>query len=449
MRSDIRTALAALATAAVLMGSATMALAADPDPASPAPPGTSQSATTEPTGSQPTASQPTSPAPSATPSPTETHPTPDVPTGAFTVTDAQMRWGVNDESNNRAFAPGTFNFFSAGKIPDPGRGGVIMPQSSWSQRSGNVSIEKYLDGRWSAATWAGLRTTSTGAAMSGTNGPFSNHEIVISGGTGTVDPGTGTATIQWAGSFTVLYYSGYSFFYVTDPMLTVTDGIGRLTATLSGYGSSMEDLEKWEAVPARPGVVLADLGRVDLAQDLGFSATPAYKGVRAPAGAAQNTDSPSWGSFPESFVEYQTASGTGSYWYSSGGSADAHKVAKPVTISYSAGAPVKVAPPKAVRRSTPSAGHRTRAAPEGQAAPASSPPLPLTGPAPVAPADGTAVRAGGLAPQLRPVSTVIGLRRSDDAESTDALWVLGAVLLLAASLTAASPFAYSVLRKKG
>ena len=45
------------------------------------------------------------------------------------VDDAVLTWGLNDESNNKAFAPGTFNFMSAGAVPDPGRGGqsIVAP----------------------------------------------------------------------------------------------------------------------------------------------------------------------------------------------------------------------------------------------------------------------------------------------------------------------------------
>ncbi|MCL8251161.1 hypothetical protein AERO_07175 [Aeromicrobium fastidiosum] len=448
MRSDIRTALAVLATAAVLMGSATMALAADADPAEPDPTPTATTSAASPTSSSPTPA-PTPDETDPTPEPTATTPTPDVPTGAFTVTDAQMRWGVNDESNNKAFAPGTFNFFSAGQIPDPGRGGVAMPQSGWSQRSGNVSIEKYLNGAWTPATWAGLKKTSSGADITGTGGPFSNHEIVISGGTGTVDPAKGVAEIQWRGSFTVVYYSGYSFFYVTDPRLTVTNGVGRLTGTLSGYGSSMDDLEKWEAVPARPGVVLAELGRVDLGQQLGFSTTPAYRGVTVSVSgdaSPQVRSGDSWGSFPQSFVDYQTSSGAGAYWYSSGGAADAHKVAKPVTVSYSAGAPVRVAPPKSTSSKTKKVQNDAPDAPGGSAPAASSPGVSRSPSAVAAPGGGNVPQAVAVTTQVRPVSTVTGVRPADRPADHEALWVLGGILLAATVLVALSPFAYSGVR---
>lgn len=442
MRSELRTAIAVLATTAVLMGSATMALAADDEPVVPEPAATT-TATPEPT--------PT-PTPEPTPEPT---PTPEpVPSGSFAVTDAQVRWGVNDESNNRAFAPGTFNFFSAGTIADPGRGGVALQQSGWSQRAGNVAIEKYLGDAWTPATWAGLRTTSTGAAMSGTNGPFSNHEVVISGGTGTVDPAAGTASIRWSGSFTVLYYSGYSFFHVSDPQLTVAGGVGRLTGTLSGYRSSMEDVDTWQPVAPRPGVVLAELGRVDLAADLGFSATPAYRGVAVsvPGGSSPQVRSGAgWGSFPQSFVDFQTSSGTGAYWYSSGGAADVHKVASPVTVSYSAAAPVRATPPATRSTRTPKdADEKATPAQRSVPAPAPAPvPAAVAAPssAPVVPSAADQVLAGTA--QIRPVSTVTGAPRvvaGDDRSDATGTWILSGVLVVAAALVTASPFAHGRLR---
>ncbi|MET0931208.1 MAG: hypothetical protein ABWX74_16935 [Aeromicrobium sp.] len=459
MRSEIRTTLAVLATAAVLLGSATMAVAADsdagvPDPAatttSPSPSASSPSpsaTTASPTATTPTPTV-TTPDPSAsTPTPTPTETTPPVPTGAFSVTDAQMRWGINDESNNNSFAPGRVNFFSAGKIPDLGAAGTLA-RTQWKQADGNVTIEKYLNGAWTPATWDGLKTTRTGATMSGTNGPFSEHEVVISGGTGSVDAAKGSATIQWTGSFSVVYYSGYSFFYVTDPKLTVDAGIGTLTGTLSGFRSSMDDMTTWEPVAPVPGVVLANLGAVDLTADLGFTATPAYQGVKTPAGVTQNPASAHPGAFPESFVAYQVASGTGSYWYSSGGTADAHKVALPVTISYAAGAPVKVVPKPGKTVKAPAVDNDAPDAPDATplAAPGVSPQLPAQS-VPVVPVTADALQAGSTLTQFRPASTITGIRPTSDSSDATGIWILGGILLAAAVLIAASPFACSAVRK--
>ena len=42
-----------------------------------------------------------------------------------------------------------------------------------------------------------------------------------------------------------------------------------------------------------------------------------------------------WGGWPQSFVNFQQATGLGSYWYSSGGAADDEKPQDPVTVGYS------------------------------------------------------------------------------------------------------------------
>ena len=438
MRSELRTALATIATLAVVLGSATMALADDGDTQIP----------TTPETSEPTAPEPTDPTPPEPTDPTfpEPTPSPEVPSGAFTVSDAELRWGFNDESNNRAFAPGTVNFFSAGTIANPGKGGVALKESGWSQASGKVRIEKFsaVSKTYKKATWDGLRTDSTGRPMTGTNGPFSNHQIAISGGTGTVDPAARSGTIQWKGSFTVLYYSGYSFFYVTDPRLTVRKGVGTLTATLSGYGSSMEDLSRWEAIKPVPNVVLANLGTVDLDKKLGFEATPKYAGVSVKVGSTQVPQvrsGSSWGSFPQSFIDYQAKAGSAAYWYSSGGSADAHKKALPLTISYSAGAPVNGTTPGTSSGGNPDVDNTALNAP-GLAPPAVSSPLAvLTAP----PASDDPL--GEALTQSRPVSTVMGVSHASDPTSRTPVWALGGVLMVLTVLVGASPFTYSALRR--
>ena len=45
-----------------------------------------------------------------------------------------------------------------------------------------------------------------------------------------------------------------------------------------------------------------------------------------------------WGSWPQSFVNFQNGTGLGTYWYSSGGAADAKKPQDPVSVSYTLGA---------------------------------------------------------------------------------------------------------------
>ena len=183
--------------------------------------------------------------------------------GPAAIDGVALRWGVNNESSNRAFAPRTYNFFSAGQVPDPGKGGTTLPRSGWHQKSGDVAIEKWNGSAWKPATWAGLSTDSSGAELgSPTAGTFSNHRFVFAEGVGTVDLAAGTAHVAWDGDVTVLYYSGMSFFTISDPVLDVADGRGTLTATVSGYASSVDNPDSWAPVAAAQ-VTLADLPEVE------------------------------------------------------------------------------------------------------------------------------------------------------------------------------------------
>ncbi|MDO9456736.1 hypothetical protein [Nocardioides sp.] len=279
---------------------------------------------------------PTSPTQTTTTEPTE-------PTGPVALDDAVLAWGLNNESNNKAFAPGTYNFLSAGAVPDPGKGGqnIVTPgvwrgttTKAWRARAGEVELQKRrADGTWAGASFAGLSTAADGTPLTSTTGPFSGHRVVLTGGTGTVDAAAGTATISWTGTFSVVYYSGFTFFTVTNPSLVVADGVGRLSATLAGYAADRDDPDKWSAVPAQR-VVVADLPAVDLSGDDGFSAQPAYLGVRG--GEGQVREGSSWGAFPATFLAYMDRVGSSAFWYSSGGSADSHKVPTPVTITFDA-----------------------------------------------------------------------------------------------------------------
>jgi hypothetical protein len=382
------------------------------------------------------------PEPTPTPGPTPTAPAPttdpdeDEVDAGWTVTDAQLRWGLNDESNNRSHAPGRYNFLSAGRLPDPGRGGSTVTASQWRQRAGDVRIEKYVAGSgYRPATWAGLRTGADGTEdVSPSDDVFTGHQVVLDGGAGTIDPDTDDGTIRWTGSFTVVFYSGYTFFHVSDPALVVRDGRARVTARLSGYGSSLADQSVWREVPART-VTLADLGRIDLRrQGGGFTVTPRYDrvAVDVPAGLAPQTRTGAhWGAFPQSFVDFQAEAGTAPFWYSSGGSTDAAKKALPLTVSYDADAPVRPPVP------TPSADDAGDTPAAGTTAPAA--PAPVAAAAAPGTATPAPLRAGG---PVEPVLAAPAPRAASHAASTGVLggdrgWWAGGGLLLAAGLVAA------------
>jgi hypothetical protein len=265
------------------------------------------------------------------------------------VSDVQFRWGINNESNNRGAAPGTFNFFSAGMLGDPGAGGQLLSNSDngwtwsngavagWAASSGNVSIEKRQpDDTYELATWGGTKTDKAGVSLGpyATSTAFSDHQVVIDDGAGTLDASADNADISWRGDFTVVYYSGYTFFYVSDPHLVVEGGSGSLVATVSGYGSDMDNATTWVTLEPTE-VTLATLSGVDVTTT-GLVATPAYAGVAydAPPGATvQDRSGAHFGSFPTDFADFQQLTGQGAYWYSSGGAIDKNKPALPLFVS--------------------------------------------------------------------------------------------------------------------
>lgn len=414
----------------------------DTDPADPELPGAPPTPTPTPTAT-PTATP--TPTPTATPSGTPT-PTPSgTPTGPAAIDDAQLRWGLSNEANNAAFAPGTHNFFAAGRIPDPGRGGSQLPARSWRAIAGDVRIEKRAaDGSWRTATWSGLGTDADGSPItSPTSGRFSGHQVVLSGGEGTVDVDAGTAEVRWGGDFTVVFYSGMTFFYVSDPALSVRGGRGVLTATLGGFGTSMTDTSQWDPLPERR-VTLATLPDVDLAAD-GFTATPAYRGVRYAAGGdlpAQQTGGPDAGAFPTSFLDYLAGVGSAAYWYSSGGSTDPYKPALPLAVGFDGsarppddpgpGEPTSTPGPPA--GATPSASLTASSDPGDPGDPGSEGDDSGLGAAP-SPTTGASPAAAGIPGRYPTAGTLTGSRPVASASRPAAdhrLWWLGGSLLAVA-----------------
>jgi len=361
--------------------------------------------------------------------------------GPAAIDGVALRWGVNNESSNRAFAPRTYNFFSAGQVADPGKGGTTLPRSGWHQKTGAAATEKWSGSAWKPATWAGLTTDSSGAELgSPTAGTFSSHRFVFAEGAGTVDLAAGTAHVAWDGDVTVLYYSGMSFFTISDPVLDVADGRGTLTATVSGYASSVDNPDSWAPVAAAQ-VTLADLPEASLGA-AGLTATPAYLGV-AVTGAGQVAGGASSGSFPQTFVDYMQRLGTAAFWLSSGASTDPFKVPLPVTVSFASDEePVEptptVAPTKKPLKNPvvpPPVTVTVTAAPVPVAPVA--PPV-----APTAPAVPTSsVPAAGTLPaaaQLVAAPLTSGTRTEPKSDATRTWW-LGGGLLLAAALTLLVP----------
>ncbi|MBN9213151.1 MAG: hypothetical protein BGO45_15880 [Microbacterium sp. 71-36] len=260
------------------------------------------------------------------------------------ITDAQLRWGLNAEAGGGAFAGGC-NFLSAGAAGDAGG------SRAWTEGDGlyraqdaNVRIEKPTAGGWVTASWATKCQGPDGSPVSVASvTSVSGNQVVIDGGTGTRRDGA--VELSWSGSFTVVFYGGMTYWSVTDPRLTLdASGTGRLVATASGYGTSMDDTTTWNRL-APQTVVLADIRGADVAGTGGFTVTPQYLGVATTGGgqiARTSTNQAHWGSFPQTLIDFHRQTGQQGYWLTTGGVRDAAKPASPLTVSYSAAAPVAV-----------------------------------------------------------------------------------------------------------
>ena len=269
--------------------------------------------------------------------------------GTLKVTDAQFRWGVNAEMTSGAFFGGC-NFLSAGEAGDAGSSRVWEEQDGlYRAKDGNTRIETPgADGTWVPDSWDTRCLDSSGREV-GTDMDESGTgaQVVIEQGSGSVDTAKGTASISWDGAFSLVMYGGMTYWSLSDPVLTVANGKGRITATATGYGADMVDSSKWTKL-GETTITMAELPQVALAQD-GIVATPAYKGVaiNGLGDTEQVRSGDWWGSFPESWVEFNVKTGQAGYWYSTGGLRDPAKAPTDVYISYSALNPVEQQPPTA------------------------------------------------------------------------------------------------------
>ncbi len=252
------------------------------------------------------------------------------------ITDVTLRWGLSQEAGGGSYFGGC-NYLSAGKAGNTGSSRVWTEADGfYAASAGNVSIEK--DGANAtkvAPTWATKCIGAAGTPVTPAPGSSTNNQVVLSAGTGVVDAAAGTAKVQWDGDFTAVFYGGLTYWTASDPELTVNaDGTATLTATASGYGASMEDTTKWEAISPRV-IDLAKFTDASLTAS-GFSGTPVYRGVVVTGVDNQVTTGANAGAFPQSYIDFQKLTGQASYWYSSGGGADPKKVAAPLAASWTA-----------------------------------------------------------------------------------------------------------------
>lgn len=271
------------------------------------------------------------------------------------VTDAQLRWGMNAETGSGAFFGGC-NFLSAGVAGDAGGPRVwgaadaTGADALFRTSDGRVRIEKPdAHGGWQPFTWDGRCQDATGRTVTSNGGDLGTGVVaVIDGGEGIVDLADGSASIQWRGSVSVVYYGGLTYWWFTDPRLAIEpDGTGTLTATLAGYGASMDDLSHWERLSPASDVEIATLAGVELAET-GLVTVPEFEGIAVDLPGAiqsQRRDVEGWGSFPQEFIDVQVRTGQAAYWYTSGGLRDFAKAATTLWVSWDASRPLPSTPP--------------------------------------------------------------------------------------------------------
>jgi hypothetical protein len=261
-----------------------------------------------------------------------------------TVTGATFEWTFSDEANAASFN-GQCNFWSAGQSD-----GTL---ATYTATNGNATVLK-LDATNTYVPISDFATRcldKNGTPANFFNGPVPapvrlGQKVRFTGGSGTLDPATGASTIQWTGTWSINFYGDNVPFWMTNPKLTMNaSGNGTITATMGGYKSDINDPSIRIPLPAVPNVVIATLAGVSAANATGFSTTPVYGGVQYDADpvygqSPQNRTSPGWGSWPDSFVDFQMETGLGSYWYTSGSaSIDIRKPPQSLTVGYGTFAP--------------------------------------------------------------------------------------------------------------
>jgi len=252
-----------------------------------------------------------------------------------TISNASLTWGLSNEAGGGAFFGGC-NFLSAGTAGDSGSSRLWTEADGFYKASeGNVSVTKPNSaGAYVPTSWSTKCQTPAGTAVTASStSSITGNVVTIGNGAGTV-AADGSREINWTGSFTVAFYGGLTYWSASNPTLTVdAAGNGQLTATASGYGTSMEDMTQWVPISGQE-IVLADFD-ASTASDTGLTVTPDYLGVTVDsASTPQSTTGATWGSFPQSFVDFQQLTGQSSYWYSSGGSRDAAKPAAALKVAY-------------------------------------------------------------------------------------------------------------------
>lgn len=253
---------------------------------------------------------------------------PTAPETATTYTGVSLDWAGSPEWQRQPPNGSVAHYLSAGTSDGT--------TATYSARTDAVTIlQRAADGSTATAGW-----DSRGAHVSA--GGQASQIMRFTRGTATIEVDR-SATITWPGSVSVNFYDGLVPFTMSDLTLHVTPaGVGTLVADLSGYHGDMADPNA-PKVPVTPvkDVVVATFSGV-VVDPAGFTLTPGYSGVTVDLGAAagaQDRTSAGWGAWPAPFVSFHLSTGLAAYFYSTGGSLDAHKLPSALAVGFDGAIP--------------------------------------------------------------------------------------------------------------
>ncbi|WP_026365639.1 hypothetical protein [Promicromonospora sukumoe] len=274
------------------------------------------------------------------------------------LTNAELRWAVSVQAGSESHLAGQCNFLVAGRPGTDGNtgGGRIWTDADrdlYHGTSGDVRVVRTVgrgaDAVQRTASFGTRCTSPDGRPVSYSGGRTTGAEVVLAGGTGTREA-DGSVRIRWKGSFTVVFYGGLVYWWVTDPELRLdAAGNGALSGTLGGYGTDQQDMTRWEPLPSTRANLVTFTGRRLDPDSRGGHLVPDYCGVRVNSGSRvpQLREDPAgscWGSFPQAFVTFHQLVGEPEFWYSTG-TRDEIKTPANVSVSFDAAESVGSADP--------------------------------------------------------------------------------------------------------
>jgi hypothetical protein len=231
------------------------------------------------------------------------------------VDHASLDWTGNELM--QAEVHGFKNYFSAGASDGK--------EATYKGSEGNAEV--YLEGSKSIATWATHESYGPGTGE--------RQLVHLSDGTGEFEQ-YGAAEIGWDGAYSVNFYGGLAPFTIEAPTLVVNeDGTGELMATLVGCEASMADPDECSPFTPVEEVQVATFSGAEISGDE-LTVIPEYAGVAITTSPQfpQDRTIGGWGSWPQSFVDFQEETGLAPFFYSAGFPEDSQKSPSPFLVDF-------------------------------------------------------------------------------------------------------------------